>query len=56
MSLLPVLHQAPIAASAAGVLYAACTALAVVISLVAPSPKLRNEARETLKILLRRKQ
>jgi hypothetical protein len=56
MSLLPVLHQASIAASTAGVLYAACTALAVVISLVAPSPKLRNEARETLKILLRRKQ
>lgn len=53
MSLLPVLHQASTAISAAGVRYAACTALAVVISLVAPSPKLPYE---TLKILLRRKQ
>ncbi len=56
MSFLPVLHQAACAASAAGTLYAACIALAAVISLAAPSPKLRNEARETLKILLRRKQ
>ena len=56
MSFLPVLHQAATAASAAGTLYAACIALAVLTSLVAPSPKLRNEARETLKILLRRKQ
>lgn len=56
MSFLPVLHQASIAASAAAVLYAACTALAVAISLMAPSPELRSEARETLKILLRRRQ
>jgi hypothetical protein len=56
MSFLPVLHEAATAASATGTLYAACIALAVVISLAAPSPKLRNDARETLKILLRRKQ
>jgi hypothetical protein len=56
MSFLPVLHQAATAASAAGALYGACITLAVVISLAAPSAKLRNEARETLKILLRRKQ
>jgi hypothetical protein len=53
MSFLPILHHA---ATAAGVLYAACIALAVVTSLAAPSASLRNEARETLKILLRRKQ
>lgn len=52
MSFLPVLH----AATAAGTLYAACIALAVMMSLIAPGSKLRNEARETLKILLRRKQ
>ncbi len=52
MSFLPILH----AATAAGCLYTACIAVAVVISLIGPDPRLRGEARETLKILLRRKQ
>ena len=56
MSFLPVLHQAVTATGAAGALYATCIAMAVVVSLVAPSHRLRDEARETLKILLRRKQ
>jgi hypothetical protein len=56
MSFLPVLHHAATTATTAGALYAACIALAVVTSLTAPSASLRNEARETLKILLRRKQ
>jgi hypothetical protein len=56
MPFLPVLHDAATSVSAAGALYAACIALAAVISLVAPNSTLRNEARETLKILLRRKQ
>jgi hypothetical protein len=49
MPLATVLHHA---ATTAGTLYAACIALAVLISLASPSPRLRNEARETLKILL----
>ena len=53
MSFLSVLHHS---ASAAGALYAACIALAVVTSLAASDSKIRNEARETLKILLRSKQ
>ncbi len=52
MSFLPFLHAAT-AVIAAGTLYAGCIALAAVISLAAPSPRLRKEARETLKILLR---
>lgn len=56
MSFLLVLHQATAAVSVTGDLYALCIALAAVISIVAPSPDLRSEARETLKILLRRKQ
>jgi hypothetical protein len=52
MSFLPILH----AATTAGALYAASIALAVIISLAVPSPRVRNEARETLKILLRSKQ
>ena len=53
MSLLSVLHQAPSVIPAMGGLYGVCIASAVVISLVAPSSTLRNEARATLKILLR---
>ncbi len=56
MPFLSFLHQIATVTSAAGALYAACIALAVMISLLAPSPRLREEARETLKILLRRKQ
>jgi hypothetical protein len=56
MSFLLVLHQADTVVSAAGGLYAVCIALAAVISIVAPDPGLRKEARETLKILLRHKQ
>jgi hypothetical protein len=52
MSFLPVLHVA----TTAGALYTACTALAVMMSLIGPTSKHRDEARETLKILLRRKQ
>jgi hypothetical protein len=55
MSFLPVLHQTAAAVSAAGGLYTICIALAALISIVAPSPAIRKEARETLKILLRRK-
>jgi hypothetical protein len=53
MSFLSALHYA---ANAGGALYAACIALAVVTSLAASDPKIRNEARETLKIILRSKQ
>jgi hypothetical protein len=53
MSFLPVLHEAATAASAAGALYAVSVALAAVTSLAAPSRERRDEARETLKILLR---
>ena len=51
MPLLLALHQA---ATAAG-LYAASVALTVLVALLAPSSRHRGDARETLKILLRRK-
>lgn len=54
MSFLPVLHQVAAAGGITGVIYVGLIALAVVISLVAPSSSLRRDARETLKILLRR--
>jgi hypothetical protein len=56
MSLLPLLHQAASVVTSTGGLYGACIALAVAISVAAPSSTLRNEARATLKILLRIKQ
>lgn len=56
MPYLSVLHHAAVTFTGAGALYAVCIALAVMTSLAAPTPRLRNEARETLKILLRRKQ
>jgi hypothetical protein len=56
VSFLLVLHHAATAITCAGALYAACIAFAVATSLAAPSASLRSEARETLKILLLRKQ
>ena len=55
MTLLAAIHQAAVAIGAAGGLYAASVALAVVTSLMARSRELRDEARKTLKILLRHK-
>jgi hypothetical protein len=51
MPYLTILHKA----AAAGTLYAAAVALAVLVSLLAPRSTRRRDARETLKILLRRK-
>jgi hypothetical protein len=56
MPFLTVLHQTAATVSAVGGLYTVCIAVAAVISIVAPSPAIRKEARETLKVLLRRKQ
>ena len=55
MSYLLVLHHAATVASTAGVIYAASIAVSVLVSLLAPSTRLRSDARETLKILLRRR-
>jgi len=55
MPLLPALHQAATTAETTGVMYAASVALTVLVALLAPSSRHRGDARETLKILLRRK-
>jgi hypothetical protein len=55
MSFLPLLHQAATAAGTTGLIYTALIVLAALISLLAPSSTRRGDARETLKILLRRK-
>ena len=55
MSFLPLLHQAATAVGTTGLIYTALIVLAALISLLAPSSTRRGDARETLKILLRRK-
>jgi hypothetical protein len=55
MPFLPILHQATAAGDAAAVTYAASVALAALVSLLPRSSQRRHDARETLKILLRRK-
>jgi hypothetical protein len=51
MSFLPLLHQA----ATTGLAYTGLIALAALTSLLSPNPTRRHDARETLKILLRRK-
>jgi hypothetical protein len=55
MSLLPILRQAAVGGGTAAVLYAASVTLTVLVSLLTPRRQHRADARETLKILLRRK-
>jgi hypothetical protein len=55
MSFLPLLHQAATTAGATGLAYTGLVVLTALISLLAPSDARRRDARETLKILLRRK-
>jgi hypothetical protein len=52
---LTLLHQAASTGGAAAVIYAAPVALAALVSLLSRSSQRRHDARETLKILLRRK-
>lgn len=54
MSVLPLLHDGAVLVGATGVLYTASVASAAAASLLA-GPERRRDARETLKILLRRR-
>ncbi|MDW4912632.1 hypothetical protein [Streptomyces californicus] len=55
MSVLPLLHDGAALAAASAALYAASIAIVVAVSVLSASPDHRRDARETLKILLRRR-
>jgi hypothetical protein len=55
MSVLPLLHDGAVLAGTTGVLYATSVASVAVASIIARKPERRRDARETLKILLRRR-